>query len=62
MWEYQVAGIGMKVVTKWFGYRKRKPAGRRSSLLDDITPETWPTHFTSELLRLLNVIGRCVDI
>ncbi|WP_394807144.1 hypothetical protein [Streptomyces asiaticus] len=52
----------MKVVTKWFGYRKRKPAGRRSSLLDDITPETWPTHFTSELLRLLNVIGRCVDI
>ncbi|GAA1092873.1 hypothetical protein GCM10009577_13500 [Streptomyces javensis] len=60
VWEYQVAG--MKVVAKWFGYRKRKPAGRRSSLLDDINPETWPSHYTSELLRLLNVIGRCVDI
>lgn len=38
LWGYSVNR--MPVVKKWFGYRKSEPAGRRSSLLDDINPTT----------------------
>jgi hypothetical protein len=60
VWAYEVSG--MNIVKKWFGYRKKNPAGRRSSPLDGITPERWPARFTTELLELLNVLGRCVDL
>jgi hypothetical protein len=45
----------MKVIKKWFGYRKKNPAGRKSSPLDDIHSEEWPAEFTTELLQLLNI-------
>jgi hypothetical protein len=60
VWAYEVSG--MKVVKKWFGYRKKNPAGRRSSPLDEIHPERWPADFTTELLQLLNVLTLCVEL
>ena len=60
VWNYEVSG--MRIVRKWFDYRKKNPRGRWSSPLDDINPETWPPKFTSELLDLLNVLGLCVDL
>jgi hypothetical protein len=60
VWNYEVSG--MRIVRKWFDYRKKNPRGRWSSPLDDINPETWPPKFTSELLDLLNVLGLCIDL
>jgi hypothetical protein len=60
VWAYEVSG--MKVVKKWFGYRKRNPAGRKSSPLDDIHNEEWPAEFTTELLQLLHILTLCVEL
>jgi hypothetical protein len=60
VWDYQVSE--MRIVRKWFDYRKKNPRVRWSSSLDDINPETWPPKFTSELLDLLNVLRLCVDL
>lgn len=60
VWEYDVNG--MQVVKHWFGYRKRNPDGNRSSALNDIVATTWTPTMTTELLDLLNVLGRCVDL
>jgi hypothetical protein len=59
-WTYQVSG--MRVVRHWFGYRKRNPAGRRGSQLDDIKATSWTPETTTELLNLLNVLGRLVEL
>ena len=53
---------GMPVVKHWFGYRKRKPDGTRSSPLNDIVATTSTPAMTTELLDLLNVLGRCVAL
>jgi hypothetical protein len=47
---------GLKVVQSWLGYRMKKPKGKKSSPLDQITPERWTSEFTSELLALLWVL------
>jgi len=60
VWAYEVGG--MNVLRKWFGYRKRKPAGKRTSPLDDINPTTWSPDYTTDLLSLLNVLGRLVEL
>ncbi|MEV2267786.1 type ISP restriction/modification enzyme [Nonomuraea africana] len=60
VWAYEVSG--MKVIKKWFGYRKKNPAGRKSSPLDDIHTEEWPAEFTTELLQLLHVLTLCVEL
>jgi hypothetical protein len=60
VWNYEVSGT--KVILKWFGYRKRKPAGKRSSRLDRINPPWWPRHRTTELLNLLKVLARLVEL
>jgi hypothetical protein len=59
-WAYETSG--MKIIRKWFGYRKKDPAGRRSSPLDDITAGHWPARYTTELLELLNVLEMCTDM
>jgi hypothetical protein len=59
-WAFETSG--MKIIRKWFGYRKKDPAGRRSSPLDAINAEHWPARYTTELLELLNVLEMCVDI
>ncbi|GLV51294.1 hypothetical protein TBS_18640 [Thermobispora bispora] len=60
VWAYEVSG--MKVVKKWFGYRKKKPAGKKTSPLDHIHTEEWPAEFTTELLQLLHVLTLCVEL
>jgi hypothetical protein len=47
---------GLKVVQSWLGYRMKKPKGRKSSPLDQITPDRWGSEFTTELLELLWVL------
>lgn len=53
---------GMPIVKHWFGYRKKAPVGTRSSPLNDIIATTWTPAMTTELLDLLNVLGRCVAL
>lgn len=60
VWNYHVSG--MQVVKHWFGYRKKKPAGNRGSPLNDLVATTWTPTMTTELLDLLNVLGRCVEL
>lgn len=66
MWGYT---IGEKnVLRQWFSYRKadrsRPIMGDRRppSPLGDIQPSAWPAEYTADLLDLLNVIGRLVDL
>jgi hypothetical protein len=47
---------GLKVVQSWLAYRMKKPKGKRPSPLDKITPDRWPSEFTTELLELLWVL------
>jgi hypothetical protein len=64
VWAYEVSG--MNVLRQWFSYRKRdrwRPIigdRRRPSPLGDIQPEHWPHEYTSDLMDLLNVVGRLV--
>ncbi len=60
VWEFEVSGFNP--VRSWLGYRKREPAGRRSSPLDEIRPGTWPAEFNEELLELLWVLEHTVDL
>lgn len=62
MWAYEVSG--KNVLRQWFSYRRRdrtKPLigdKRPPSPLDGIQPESWPAEYTSDLIDLLNVLGR----
>ncbi|WP_326702580.1 type ISP restriction/modification enzyme [Streptomyces cyaneofuscatus] len=60
VWSYHVGG--MKVVNKWFGYRKAKPTSKKTSPLDDLHVESWPTEWTEELIELLSVLRRITDL
>lgn len=60
VWNYRVSG--MRVVKHWFGYRRKNPSGNRVSELDQIVANTWTPTMTTELLDLLNVLGRCVAL
>ncbi|WP_158684578.1 type ISP restriction/modification enzyme [Amycolatopsis orientalis] len=53
---------GMPVVKHWFGYRKKSPHGTHSSPLNDIVATAWSPSMTTELLNLLNVVGRCAAL
>jgi hypothetical protein len=58
VWDYEVSGL--KVVQSWLGYRMKNRKGKKSSPLDDITPKEWSSDYTSEFLRLLNLLTRTV--
>ena len=58
--DYAVGGTN--VLRKWFGYRKKNPAGKRTSPLDHLNPTSWSPEFTTDLLALLNVLGRLVEL
>lgn len=60
VWNYEVGG--MHVIKKWFGYRKASPTSRKTSPLDDIHVTAWPSDWTEELIELLSVLRRLVDI
>ena len=58
--EYEVGG--RNVLKSWFNYRKRNPTGRKSSPLDEIHLEEWPNEWTVELINLLTVLTRLVEL
>lgn len=60
VWAYHVGG--MRIVNKWLGYRKAKPTSKRTSPLDDIHVESWPSEWTKELIELLSVLRRITDL
>lgn len=58
VWDFSVSGL--EVVKSWLDYRKRKRAGKSSSPLDSVRPESW--QFDEELLDLLWVLDGTVDL
>jgi hypothetical protein len=66
MWNYQVSR--KRVVWQWFSYRRlnrsRAVIGdkRSPSPLEKIQPEGWLHEYTTDLLDLLHVLGRLVEL
>jgi hypothetical protein len=66
MWAYEVSG--KQVLWQWFSYRRRDRSRpiigdrRPPSPLDSIQPENWLAEYTTDLLDLLNVLGRLVAL
>jgi hypothetical protein len=66
MWAYEVSG--KNVLRQWFSYRKRDRSRpiigdrRPPSPLDSIQPDGWLAEYTTDLLDLLNVLGRLVAL
>ena len=66
IWEYEVSG--KQVLRQWFSYRKanreRPVMGDRRppSRLGEIQPDRWPAEYTTELLNLIHVLGRLVEL
>jgi len=53
---------GMRLVQKWFGYRKSSPNSKKTSPLDDIHANAWPREWTTELVELLSALRRLVEL
>ena len=66
VWAYEVSG--KHVLTQWLSYRKRNRERpqigerRTPSPFGDIQPDAWRAEYTTELLNLLNVLGRLVAL
>lgn len=66
VWNYEVSG--KKVLRQWFSYRKanreRPLIGDRRlpSPLGDIQPDHWLAEYTTELINVLNVLGKLVEL
>ena len=66
VWSYEVSG--KQVLLQWFSYRKRNrekpPMGdkRPPSELCKIQPDSWLAEYTTELLNVLHVLGRLVEL
>ncbi len=66
MWAYEVSG--RQVVWHWFSYRRRDRTRpqigdkRAPSPLDRVQPDHWLAEYTSDLIDLLNVLGRLVAL
>ncbi|MGW3844472.1 type ISP restriction/modification enzyme [Streptomyces sp. NPDC005075] len=60
VWTFDVGG--MPILRKWFGYRKASPNSKKTSPLDDIHVDVWPSEWTTELIELLSVLRRLVDL
>ena len=64
VWSYEVSG--KQVVWHWFSYRKRDRTRpqigdkRPPSPLDAMKPDHWLAEYTTDLIDLLNVLGRLV--
>jgi hypothetical protein len=56
----------MNVLQQWFSYRNAKrdrpQHERRDSPLGKLLPDRWPHEYTTELLEVINVLGRLVEL
>jgi len=59
VWNFSVSGL--QVVRSWLSYRMKESAGKRSSALDDVRPEKWPSKFTGELCELLWIVEQTLS-
>ena len=65
-WEYEVSG--KRVLSQWFSSRRldrsRPIIGNRRppSELDKVRIESWPVEYTTELMNVIHVLGRLVDL
>lgn len=66
IWEYEVSG--KQVLLQWFSSRRldrsRPIIGTRRppSELDKVQIESWPVEYTTELMNVIHVLGRLVDL
>jgi hypothetical protein len=63
VWQFEVSG--MQVIKKWLGYRTHKGTGKAassSSPLDQIRPDEWSPDWSHELLELLTVLSRTLEL
>lgn len=64
VWSYQVSDT--PVVKQWFSYRRqnrdRPKMGRAGSNLSNIGPSKWPAEYTTELLALIAVLTRLIEL
>ncbi|MEP7340666.1 MAG: type ISP restriction/modification enzyme [Acidobacteriota bacterium] len=66
MWSYEVSG--KHVLRQWFSYRKanreRPIIGDRRppSKLGEIQPSHWLAEYTTELINVLNVLGKLIEL
>jgi hypothetical protein len=67
IWDYEVSG--KRVLWHWFSYRKRDRTRtiigekkRPPSPLEKIQPDHWLPEYTTDLLDLLNVLGRLIAL
>lgn len=57
---YSVSGL--EVLKSWLRYRMKGGYGKKSSSLDDIRPEAWTADMTRELLELLWLLERTLEL
>jgi Type ISP C-terminal specificity domain/N-6 DNA Methylase len=53
---------GKDVLKSWFNYRKAVPGGKKTSPLDYVHVDMWLGEWTTELIDLLTVLTRLVDL
>jgi len=59
-WNYETSDY--KVVQRWLKRRLRSPLGKKTTPLDSIVVHAWTSEMTTELLELLNLVGRLVQL
>ncbi|MEW2485794.1 type ISP restriction/modification enzyme [Streptomyces sp. NPDC048411] len=60
VWNFDVGG--MLVLRHWFGYRKDSPNNKKTSPLDKCHVDVWPGEWTEELIKLLSMLRRLVNL
>lgn len=58
--EYSISGLD--VIGSWLDYRMKQGAGKRTSELDKFRPTRWPAAFSEELLRVIWILERTIEL